>query len=63
MLTPFIHTNPQCYIQEINSLVGSNTRLQSKDCVDLKTNLSNNKIKNHYADNCAMSSNEELCIS
>ena len=42
MLTPYLFTNPQCYIQDTRDLVGSNTRLESKDCFDLKTNISNN---------------------
>jgi hypothetical protein len=57
MLTPYLFTNPQCYIQETRDLVGSNTRLESKDCYDLTTSVKNNSILNkglNYADSCTV---------
>ena len=76
MLKPYLVTNSQCYIQETRELVGSNTRLESKDCYNLNANILNNPSNNQlndninlssynniYADNCAMFPNEDRCIS
>jgi hypothetical protein len=32
MVSPYLYSNPQCYIQESRDLIGSNTRLDVKDC-------------------------------
>lgn len=57
MVTPFLHTNPQCVIQEIPDHVGTNTRLQLKDCF-------NNKIQmtKPPSGNCNVFPVENKCI-
>ena len=59
MLTPYLFTNPQCFIQEINDLVGSNTRLQLKDCYNLGKSAS---APNLYTDKCTAFPNSDTCI-
>ncbi len=62
MLTPYLYTNPQCYIQENKDLVGSNTRLETKDIYTesaTKQNKNNNNTvpaakNNNYTDSCAV---------
>ena len=36
MVSPYLHVNPQCAIQEINDRVGINSRLTSKDLFAMK---------------------------
>ena len=40
MLTPYLYLNPQCYIQNNGDLIGSNTRLETKDCFNLSKTVS-----------------------
>jgi hypothetical protein len=47
MLSPYLYTNPQCYIQENKVLVGSNTRLDTKD-IYTAINTGRNKNENQY---------------
>jgi hypothetical protein len=65
MLNPYLSTNPQCYIQEVRNLVGSNTRLETKDCYDLTTNIKNNSTNinrnGNYADSCTLFPNDDIC--
>ena len=69
MLSPYLFTNPQCFIQETRDLVGSNTRLESKDCYDLNNNISGNfknivaLSENHYADSCAVFPDDNICVA
>lgn len=55
MLTPYLYTNPQCYIQEIKQLVGSNTRIEMKDSFNLLENNLNNNI-------CDINPNSDECV-
>jgi len=57
MLSPYLFTNPQCYIQEVRNLVGSNTRLETKDCYNLTTNVKNN-ADNIFVDKCEVQPTE-----
>ena len=57
MLSPYLYTNPQCFIQEINDHVGTNTRLQTKDCYNLATNVSIDAS----IENCSAFPNNNKC--
>lgn len=59
MLSPYLFTNPQCYIQEINDLIGSNTRQDSKDL----NKLSNNASNQLYLDNCSVYPDNGKCTN
>jgi hypothetical protein len=63
MLTPYLFTNPQCFIQETNDLVGSNTRLQTKDCYDLSKSLTNNTGNQLFVDTCKAFPSSNMCIN
>lgn len=58
MLTPYLYVNPQCYIQQTRDLIGSNTRLETKDCFDLSKTVS----EAIYNETCSSNPSDDKCV-